>query len=228
MAAHKLTKKDMKQDSFVTWAEKALEFLQTNATAVGVVLLVLVVLLVGGSYVRKGQQSAKAEASYMLYEGQTMLSQGEYARAVAPLRDCIEKHGGTESGQYARVSMIQAMVGMGDVDGALAAADQYLGEVKSGSAIHGDLELLRAYVLADAGDFGAAAAALAALTTPDLEDQVYYDLTVRRASWLGEAGETAQALSLLEELQSAAAAGDRQVPAQDLEKRLEVARIRTR
>ena len=32
LAAHKLTKKDLKQDSFVDWAEKSLEFLQANAT----------------------------------------------------------------------------------------------------------------------------------------------------------------------------------------------------
>ena len=49
MAAQKFTKKDLKQDSFVEYIEKALEFLQRNATVVGVGFLLLVVLLVGGS-----------------------------------------------------------------------------------------------------------------------------------------------------------------------------------
>ena len=48
MAAQKFTKKSLKQDSFITYTERALEYLQRNATAVGVGLLVVVVLLVGG------------------------------------------------------------------------------------------------------------------------------------------------------------------------------------
>ncbi|MDD5718841.1 MAG: hypothetical protein PHQ53_04060, partial [Candidatus Krumholzibacteria bacterium] len=62
MAAQKFTRKDLKKDSFVESTDRALSFIQQHATAVGAVLLILVVLLVGGSYVRKGQQAAKMEA----------------------------------------------------------------------------------------------------------------------------------------------------------------------
>ena len=225
MAAQKLTKKDLKQDSFVDWAEKTLEFLQANATSVGIVLLVAVVLLVGGSYVRKGQQAARAEASYMLYQGQMLLGQGDYAIALGPLQECVEKHGGTEFGKYARLSLVQARAGTGDHANALVKIDEYLGEVDRKHPVHADLKLLQAYVLADAGQFAEAAAALEVLTTSDLADDVYYERSIRRAEWLSTAGEHSQALSLLEELESAAAAGELDVFVQDLDNRLEVARV---
>ena len=44
----------------------------------GVGLLVVVVLLVGGSYVRKSRSAAEAEASFQFYQGQNMLAQGDY------------------------------------------------------------------------------------------------------------------------------------------------------
>ena len=228
MAAHKLTKKDLKQDSFVDLAEKSLEFLQANATAVGIALLVLVVLLVGGSYVRKGQQAARAEASFMLYQGQMLVGQGDYALALAPLQECVEKHGGTEFGKYARLALVQARAGTGEYASAIVMIDEYLGEVDSKHPVHADLQVLRAYLLADTGQFAEAAGALAALTTTDLADDVYYERSIRRAEWLNSAGENGRALALLEELESAAAAGELKVFSQDLETRLEVARVRAR
>lgn len=228
MAAHKLTKKEMKQDSFVEWAEKSLEFLKENATSVGIALLVLVVVLVGGSYLRNQQAAARAEASYMLYQGQMLLGQGEYTLALAPLQECVEQHGGTEFGKYARLSLVQARAGSGDVAGALVKVDEYLEEVDTGHSVHADLQVMRAYVLADVGQFAEAASALAALTTTDLADDVYYERTVRQAEWLNSAGQSGQALDLLEGLESAAAIGDIEVFKQDLDNRLEVARVRAR
>ena len=115
MAAQKLTKKDLKKkDSFITSTENLLEYVQRNATAVGIVLLAIVVLAVGGSYVRKGQQASRIEASYMLYQGQMLLSEGQFELAMAPLQDCIEKHGGSEFGKYARLSLVQAMLANGE------------------------------------------------------------------------------------------------------------------
>ena len=228
MAAQKLTKKDLKQDSFVDWAEKALEFLQANATGVGVALLVLVVVLVGGSYLRKQQSAARTEASYILYQGQMLLGQGDYTLALGPLQECVEQYGGTEFGKYARLSLVQAHAGLGDAAGALAKIDEYLDEIDAGHPVHADLQVLRAYVLADVGEFAEAAAALAALTSTDLADDVYYERIVRQAEWLNSAGQPGQALVLLEGLESAAAAGELEVFAQDLENRLEIARVRAR
>lgn len=224
MSAQKFTKKELKQDSFVTGTEKALEYLQKNATAVGIVLLVVVVLLVGGTYLKRSRTATAAEASYLLYQGQSLLSQGDYELAMASLQDCIDKHGNSEYGRLARVGMVQAMLGLRDVDGALARIDQYAADVPSGDPAAADLSLLRATALADAGRFAEAAEVLGGLIAVDLPDAVYYDRSVRRAEWLQAAGQHDAALNLLTELKQAVAAGELEIPGADLDNRLEVAR----
>lgn len=228
MAAQKFTRKDLKHDSFVSGTEQALEFLQKHATVVGGALVVIVVLLVGWSYVSKGKAASQAEASFMLYQGQMYVGESDYDMAMVPLRACIEQHGDTDYGRYARVSMIQAMLGDGDAEGALQNIDQYLGEIPAGHVAHDDLLLLRAYALADAGRYGDAADAMAGLISGDLADGVYYDRTVRRAEWLRLAGRGAEAVTALEALKADAAAGKLEVAAADLDRRIDVARATAR
>ncbi|HOX26347.1 MAG TPA: tetratricopeptide repeat protein [Candidatus Krumholzibacteria bacterium] len=224
MAAQKFTKKELKKDSFVTWTERSLEFLQQNATVVGVAFLILVVLLVGGSYVMRGREAARTEASYLLFQGQTLLAQGDYELAMAPLQDCVDKHGGTEFGEFARVAVVQARLGLGEFDAALAAIDQYSAEIPADHAASGDLRLLRASVLADAGRFAEAADAMAGMITADLDDSIYYERSVLRSKWLLAAGQRDAALNLLEELRQAVASGELEVTGNDLENRLALAR----
>jgi tetratricopeptide (TPR) repeat protein len=176
----------------------------------------------------KNQEASRVEASYMLYQGQMMLSQGDYDLALVPLQDCVDRHGNSEFGKIARVSLVQALAAAGDADGALAQADQYLAELGPSEPAHADLALMRAYILADAGRYAEAAEALAAQTSTDLPDLEYYSRTVRRAEWLSAAGQQAAARDLLEELKRAGDAGEVTVQANDLDNRLEVARALSR
>ena len=224
MAAQKFTKKDLKKDSFVTSTEKALEFFQRNATATGIVLLAVVVLLVGGSYVRKGQQAARVEASYMLYQGQMLLGEGQYELAMAPLQDCIDKHGGSEFGKFARLSLVQAMLGNGEAEAALARIEEYSAELSSNHPAGRHLALVRAHALADAGQYAEAADAIAATITDQLPDPDIFERTVRQATWLQKAGRGAEAVTVLETLRDRAAAGDVQIFGNELETRIAAAR----
>ncbi len=221
MAAHKFTKKDLKQDSFISSTEKALEFLQRNATAVGIGLLALVVLLVGGSYWQQSQEASRIEASYMLFQGQTFIDQGDFEGAVIPLRDCVEKHGGSEFGRYARVALVHALLGAGEVDEALAAADRYAAEIPADHPASTELALIRATALADAGRPAEAAAAMEALISADLPDNTYIQRSLRRVQWLREAGDHAAAVAVLQELRDAAAAGQITPIGTELERELE-------
>jgi predicted negative regulator of RcsB-dependent stress response len=224
VAAHKLTRKELKQDPFVEKSERVLNFIQNNATAVGAVLVVLVVLLVGWSYVRKGQEAAQVEASYLLYHGQTLLSQGAYELAMAPLMDCIEKHGKSDYAQYARVSLVQAMLGAGEAEDALARVEVYRDEVRANHPARADLDLLHAYALADAGRHLEAAEALAALSLEGLNDPAVYDRHVQRSRWLHAAGDHAAAHQVLTELHQLIKSGELELPTSDIETRLEAAR----
>jgi len=221
VAAHKFTKKNMKQDSFLSSTEKALEFLQRNATVVGIGLLALVVVLVGGSYWQQSQEASRVEASYMLFQGQTFIDQGDFEGAVVPLRDCVEEHGGTDFGRYARVALVHALLGAGEVDQALAAADRYAYEIPADHPAVTELALIRATALADAGRPAEAAAAMESLISADLPDNTYIQRSLRRVQWLREAGDRAAAVAVLEELRDAAAAGEITPIGTELERELE-------
>lgn len=224
MPAHKFTKKDLKQDSFVSTTEKFLEYGQRNATLIGVVLLVLVVVLVGGSYLRNSRAAAATEASAMLYQGQTFLAQGNYAAGGSILQDLIDSHGDSDFGRYARVAQVQGFLAAGEADRALAQAQQYRAEVPSDHPAAADLGLLEAYAMAAVGQPGEAADALTSYITDDLDDTVYYERRVQRADWLRAAGRTTEAVAVLSELDRMGRSGDRTFPANDLENRLAVAR----
>ncbi len=224
MSAQKFTKKDLKQDSFVNTTEKFLDYGQRHATLIGGLLLVLVVVLVGGSYLKNSRAAAAQESSALLYQGQTYLSQGEYAMAMGPLQDCVDDHSGSEFGRYARVSLVQAMLALGDAEGALARAQEYRAEVPADHPAAEELGLLEAFILADAGRPGDAADAMAAYITSDVADAIYYERSVQQADWLREAGRHAEAIAVLEGLERSASSGDLEIFANDLENRLAVAR----
>lgn len=225
MPAHKFTKKDLKQDSFVTTTEKVLEFGQRNATVIGAVFLVIVVALVGGSYWKSSRTAAAQEASAMLYQGQVFATQGEYAAAMSTLQECIDKHGGSEFGYYARVSLVQAMLSMGDVTGALAQAQQFAGDIPSNHPAASELGILETYAMADAGQPGAAADAMATYIQDDLADAVFYDRSVQQADWLEAAGRHAEAVAVLERLDDQVKRGElKGISSGDLEKRLAVSK----
>jgi predicted negative regulator of RcsB-dependent stress response len=206
--AHKFTKKDLKQDSFVNNTEKVLEFLQRNATAVGGGLLVLIVLLVGGSYLQQSREASRIEASYMLYQGQSFLSQGDFEAAIPPLQDCVEQHGGTEFGRYARPALVNAMLGAGQAEIALQEAERFASELPADHPAATELALVRANALADAGRYAEAAAAMGELIGDDLEDTVYVQRVLRQAEWLRVGGDLAGAEAALQGLHDRIAAGE--------------------
>lgn len=224
MAAQKFTRKELKQDPFVEKTQKAVEFIQQHATLVGAALLLVVVVLVGGSYVRKGQEAGGIEASFLLYHGQTLLNQGAPDLAMAPLQECIEKRGKTEYATYARASLVQALLANGETDAALARAEVYRQEVDRAHPVRADLDMLYVHALADAGQYEVASATLADMPTDGLTDVMIYDRYIQRSRWLHAAGSHATAHQVLEDLHQLIVSGELALPTSDIQQRLEVAR----
>jgi predicted negative regulator of RcsB-dependent stress response len=224
VAAQKFTKQELKQDSFLSTTERVLEYGQKNATTIGIVLVAIVVLLVGGSYVKSSRESAQREASAMLYQGQMLLAEGQATAAMGPLQDVIDEHGGTQFGTVARVSLVQALLQMGDPEGALARIAQYRDEVSADHPAAAELAVLEANALADAGRFGEAADALGATISDDLIDSVRYHRQTTRSDWLIAAGRVDAAIAILEDLDVAIKSGTMMSFGNDLENRLGVAR----
>ncbi len=229
MAAHKFTKQQLKQDSFVDTTRRLMDYGQRHATVIGIVLVAVIVLLVGGTYLETSRENAAREASALLYEGQVLLAQGDHVGAMGPLQDCIDLHGGTEFAPTARVSLIQAHLRVGDAQTALALVDEFKNEVPAGAPAHEDLAVLGAHAVAGTGDFKAAADALAATIDEETADQIRYQRRVTQTEWLQAAGLHGEAVRVLEELDAAVKSGDLDaMVGNDLANRLGVARALAR
>ncbi len=225
MAAQKLTKKDMKHDGFIDSTERGLEFLQHNAMPLGIGLLVIVALIVGVTYMKQAKAHSRDRASYLLYQGETLLSNGEAELAQSPLQECVERYGGTTFGRFARVGLAKSLLAQGSYEAALANADAALGEVPAGSPAARGLKQARAAAFASLGRYDEAASAYGELIPDARNDAETYDLSVRQAECLKAAGKLQDAVMVLEDLDAKVVRGDLEgVSKTDLDTRLAMMR----
>lgn len=223
--AHKFTKQELKQDSFVDTTQRVLTYGQQHATLIGVILLVIVVVAVGGSYLKSSRENAAREASALLFEGQTLATQGDDMGARGPLEDCIELHGGSIFARTARLSLIQVYLNLGQPDQALALADESLDAVSGDPTTAEQLTVLRAHALAANGQYGEAADAMATTIGDDTPDMAVYQRSIVQAEWLMQAGQPDLARVVLEQLDEGIRTGQLEVAVgNDLTNRLGVAR----
>lgn len=203
MAAHKLTKKDLKHDGFLDRTEQALEFAQKNATALGIGLLVVVVLIVGFVYVRNSRAAARVQAGVLFHQGENLLAEGQYQTAMIPLQEAVDQYGGTDFGKYARVSLARAMLAVGDDEAALADIERWQQDVPAEHPASRGLKTARAAALANLDRYGDAAAVYDELAATAPSGQERYDMRLRQADCLRRGGQPREALAVLESLQTA-------------------------
>ena len=228
MAAHKLTRKELRKDGFVSWTERTLEYVQDNFTTAAVIAAIVVIAIVGGSYIRNSRAQAQQKASALLYQGQSMLSIGSYEAAQGRLQECVDRFGGGEYGDLARLGLAKAQIGLGEDELAL----QTITEATSGKP--GDDSLYTSFLVVQAtaetnlGRYLDAAATYEQALAGELLPVQRYDLTLRQADALRQGGQIAGAVVLLENLQSAIDEGELDYPARDLATRIDLYRALAR
>lgn len=222
MTAHRLTRKELKQDSFVAWAAKATEFLQQYYVHIGVAVLVLAVVIIGTSLYRKSQVSAQESASFLLYQGQSLLFRGESESARYPLQECIDRFSGTPSGKQARLDLAHAFLATGDNDAALSVLEEGLQATDPQSPLYEDLRQAKAAALMNLEEYDQAASVFESLlaTNPGERDRIEW--TLRLADCRRLQGQLAEAAEILGQLQSEIESGNISQPVRDLESRLQV------
>lgn len=224
MPAHKLSRKELRRDGFVNWTERTLEYLQENLVTAAIIAGVVVVLVVGASYLRSSRAQARQTASALLYQGQSLLASGSYEAARGRLQECVDRFGDGEYGEQARLSLAEAQMGLGENELAL----QTLGEVPTTLRPADDLYsaylTLQATAEANLGRYDAAAERYSEALAGNLLPVQRYDLTLRRAEALHRAGRTADGLAVLEDLQRSIDTKELDLPARDLANRIEVYR----
>jgi len=220
--AHRLTRKDLKQDSFVEWAAKATEFVQQYYVHIGVAILVVAVVIIGSSLYRKSRVSAQESASFLLYQGQSLLFRGECESARYPLQECIDRFSGTPSGKQARLDLAHAFLATGDNDAALAILEEGLQSTDSQSPLYEDLQQAKAATLMNLKEYDQAATVYESLLASDPRQRDRIEWTLRLADCRRLQGQLAEAAEILIQLQTEIEKGNISQPVRDLESRLQV------
>ncbi len=224
-ASHKLTRQDLKHDSFTEWTAKATEFLQEHYVPVAIGLLAVVAVIVGAQFYQRGQVRAQERAAYLLYQGESLLLQGAYGSARHPLEEIRQSFADTPLAAQAALDLAQVQTALGEHDAALATIEQQLSKEKGATPLRHALSLLKVSTLGSLGrNDEALAAGRAMLAAGDLTPQQRFDTTLLLADLLRAGGRLGEAVELLTSLQRDILNGSLQVPARDLDSRLQVLR----
>ncbi len=134
----RISKKEIKQDTLVTSYYKAYNFFVENQVriliGVGVVALIVVAAVLYGN---KRASDGKI-ASTMLAQITPVYQSGQFKQAiegmketnVAGLKEIVEKYGGTEAGESAKIFLANAYYFTGNYDAALEEYEDYGGSIE--------------------------------------------------------------------------------------------------
>lgn len=135
----KISRKEIKQDSLVTFYYKAIQFLDEQRKnlliGVGVIAVIVAVSLIFISKRAKGNEIAGAD----LLQVVQIYNQGAYQDAidgkqtqtvkVKGLKKIVEENGSSEAGQTAKIYLANAYYNLKQYDNALNAFDSYSGSI---------------------------------------------------------------------------------------------------
>jgi len=224
LPTHKLTRKELKKDSFVDWTGRSFEFLQEHYLKIGIAILAIVVVILGVGIYNKGQTQAKQSASYLLYQGQSLLNRGAYMPARERLQECIDRFGGTQAGKQARLDLGHAFMALGENEAALATIMDGLNTVSVNDPLHRELEKFQAAAFMNLSQYTEAIAIYRDLLVKDPSDQERYEMSMRLADCLKMEGRYQEGIELLEALQTDVENGMISVSYRELESRLHLFR----
>lgn len=223
MPTHKLTRKELKHDSFMEGTARATDFLQANYARVGIGLLVVIAAIFGVRFMQQGQARSAQKASYLLYRGESLLQRGAYAEAKQPLQELRDSFGGSKFAAQGGFDLAQALAGLGENDAALATIDKTLSDSGVDAGLKTALRMLKASVLGSLKRYPEAQTAVRdLLKAPGLGARERYAGTLLLADLLRLDGKPGEAVDLLTTLQKEIDSGALDVEARDLESRIQL------
>ncbi|MCK4403742.1 MAG: tetratricopeptide repeat protein [candidate division Zixibacteria bacterium] len=130
MSPHRITKKEMKQDQFVTYSLKASEWIQKHLNQVlmvagGVILVAVIVFFIFSSQAKRERKAAE-----LLGKANLELQAGNIGGAVADLQRLTNQYGSTKSAGQASFLLASAYFYAKDFVQAQSMFEKYLGKYK--------------------------------------------------------------------------------------------------
>ncbi|MHB8078430.1 MAG: tetratricopeptide repeat protein [Candidatus Krumholzibacteriia bacterium] len=223
MPTHKLTRKELKHDSFMEGTARATDFLQANYARVGIGLLIVIALIFGVRFMQQGQARAAQKASFLLFQGESLLQRGAFAEAKKPLQELRDSFGGSKFAPQAGFDLAQAQTALGENDAALATLDKILAGNSGDASLKAALQMLKGSVLGSLKRYPEAQTTVRGLLqTPGLDARDRYDATLLLADLLRLDGKPGEAADALTALKKDIDSGTLDIEARDLDSRIQL------
>jgi len=123
---HRIRKHDMKEDSFVTFAFRAQEYIQTHQKTLGIGLAVVIAAVVGVWLIGSAGDRAETSAEQVLSEAFVRVQQNDLVGAGAVYHRVIDDYGSTTSAREARFYLANLYFVQQQWDDAIAAYTDYV------------------------------------------------------------------------------------------------------
>ncbi len=200
MRGKRISRREMKEDAFVTFSFRALEFVKMHRSKLilGGVLAVFVVI--GAAYITSSRRAGEAEAGEQLIAGMVQQNAGNNLGAAAAYEELLSRHSRTSSGKMALLFLGHARYDLGQYDAALTAYQRYLKREKRDKLTIGQAKRASAACLENLGRYEEAAGLYEDVARSiDRGDAVADDLMGAARCWK-LAGVPGRAIELLQEI----------------------------
>lgn len=128
MSRKRLSKKELKEDAFVSGAFEASHYIQEHMSKiVGGIIAVLVLVGLGWMYVNFRAET-RADAAVAMFRAEGMYLNRQYALAAADFEDIADDYSGTVHGNKALYFAADSYYNSGDYDRAMELFNEYLDE----------------------------------------------------------------------------------------------------
>ncbi len=110
----RITKKQLKEDKFITYSLKAREWIEENQKYVISGVVAIVVIIAAFLFISSSQKNAAVAASAELSQGMQVYQSRDYKNAISVLTDVTNSYKNTESGKLARFYLAQSLYHTGE------------------------------------------------------------------------------------------------------------------
>jgi tetratricopeptide (TPR) repeat protein len=126
----KLSRREMKEDAFVTFAFRALDYVKLHRSKFILGGVALVAAIAITSYVSSSRRGAEEAASRQFLAGVLQQRRANYSGAIAAYEDVVSRHSGTSSGKLALLYLGHARYELEQYEQATEAYERYLDQEK--------------------------------------------------------------------------------------------------
>lgn len=200
MKGKKLSKRKMKEDAFVTFSFRAVDFVKKHKSKFILGAVIVVAVFVGTAYITSSRKAADKQASRQFLAGVLQQRRANYTGAVAAYEDLLSRYSGTSSGKLALLYLGHARFELGQFEQASDAYERYLSKEKKDDLTRAHANRGLAACMENTGKFQEAAELYERIArTLDQAAAAPDDLMFAARCWK-LAGDPGRAMDLLQEI----------------------------